>query len=291
MREGIALNFSQGRGRDRKRKGKRGKNFILKWEGYLMRTFSVLHVHCCCLSGMSDQSNSSSNLECCGQTTSSQSPQWGKAPITSMYKKACLTTASNCRVEGSRVSMLSACSSPWARDNYLIAVNLSSLQNWLTELEIFAIIFSAAIHDYEHTGTTNNFHIQTRWGSWNVCRAGMRRQGYNFRCQRVVRLSLHLYVVALFWILKRLTYKQERSLGDFIEHTAFQKPPAAISHILFRSKVALPFFTIIMFTCYLCMACAPLPVSNRCGTGCIEPQMSCTWHHEIHTTIGGLLSN
>ncbi|KAM5271374.1 dual specificity calcium/calmodulin-dependent 3',5'-cyclic nucleotide phosphodiesterase 1C isoform 2-T2 [Ctenodactylus gundi] len=34
--------------------------------------------------------------------------------------------------------------------------------NWLTELEIFAIIFSAAIHDYEHTGTTNNFHIQTR---------------------------------------------------------------------------------------------------------------------------------
>ncbi|XP_050640785.1 dual specificity calcium/calmodulin-dependent 3',5'-cyclic nucleotide phosphodiesterase 1C [Macaca thibetana thibetana] len=37
-----------------------------------------------------------------------------------------------------------------------------SFQNWLTELEIFAIIFSAAIHDYEHTGTTNNFHIQTR---------------------------------------------------------------------------------------------------------------------------------
>ncbi|MPV02264.1 3',5'-cyclic nucleotide phosphodiesterase, partial [Escherichia coli] len=25
-----------------------------------------------------------------------------------------------------------------------------------------AIIFAAAIHDYEHTGTTNNFHIQTR---------------------------------------------------------------------------------------------------------------------------------
>uniref|UniRef100_UPI00358F0D58 dual specificity calcium/calmodulin-dependent 3',5'-cyclic nucleotide phosphodiesterase 1A-like n=1 Tax=Myxine glutinosa TaxID=7769 RepID=UPI00358F0D58 len=32
----------------------------------------------------------------------------------------------------------------------------------LTELEIFSLIFAAAIHDYDHTGTTNNFHIQTR---------------------------------------------------------------------------------------------------------------------------------
>ncbi|XP_069387911.1 dual specificity calcium/calmodulin-dependent 3',5'-cyclic nucleotide phosphodiesterase 1C-like [Paralichthys olivaceus] len=38
----------------------------------------------------------------------------------------------------------------------------TGLVHWLTELEIFAIIFAAAIHDYEHTGTTNNFHIQTR---------------------------------------------------------------------------------------------------------------------------------
>ncbi|TWW71469.1 Calcium/calmodulin-dependent 3',5'-cyclic nucleotide phosphodiesterase 1C [Takifugu flavidus] len=34
--------------------------------------------------------------------------------------------------------------------------------HWLSELEIFATIFAAAIHDYEHTGTTNNFHVQTR---------------------------------------------------------------------------------------------------------------------------------
>ncbi|KAG7488299.1 hypothetical protein MATL_G00033330 [Megalops atlanticus] len=38
----------------------------------------------------------------------------------------------------------------------------TGMVNWLTELEIFAMIFAAAIHDYEHTGTTNNFHIQTR---------------------------------------------------------------------------------------------------------------------------------
>lgn len=30
-----------------------------------------------------------------------------------------------------------------------------------TELEILAMVFAAANHDYERTGTTNNFHIQT----------------------------------------------------------------------------------------------------------------------------------
>ncbi|XP_060542074.1 dual specificity calcium/calmodulin-dependent 3',5'-cyclic nucleotide phosphodiesterase 1C isoform X5 [Pantherophis guttatus] len=38
----------------------------------------------------------------------------------------------------------------------------TGVAHWLTELEIFAMIFAAAIHDYEHTGTTNNFHIQTQ---------------------------------------------------------------------------------------------------------------------------------
>ncbi|KAL3854497.1 hypothetical protein ACJMK2_013763, partial [Sinanodonta woodiana] len=35
------------------------------------------------------------------------------------------------------------------------------LQNWLSDLEVFATIFAALVHDYEHTGTTNNFHIMT----------------------------------------------------------------------------------------------------------------------------------
>ncbi|XP_078071634.1 dual specificity calcium/calmodulin-dependent 3',5'-cyclic nucleotide phosphodiesterase 1A-like [Mustelus asterias] len=38
----------------------------------------------------------------------------------------------------------------------------TGIVHWMSELEIFAIIFAAAIHDFEHTGTTNNFHIQTR---------------------------------------------------------------------------------------------------------------------------------
>ncbi|XP_060113008.1 dual specificity calcium/calmodulin-dependent 3',5'-cyclic nucleotide phosphodiesterase 1A [Heteronotia binoei] len=39
---------------------------------------------------------------------------------------------------------------------------LTGIMHWLTELEILAMIFAAAVHDYEHNGTTNNFHIQTR---------------------------------------------------------------------------------------------------------------------------------
>ncbi|KAM4626833.1 dual specificity calcium/calmodulin-dependent 3',5'-cyclic nucleotide phosphodiesterase 1A-like isoform 2-T2 [Discoglossus pictus] len=38
----------------------------------------------------------------------------------------------------------------------------TGIMHWLTELEILALIFAAAIHDFEHNGTTNNFHIQTR---------------------------------------------------------------------------------------------------------------------------------
>ncbi|KAL8173167.1 UNVERIFIED_CONTAM: hypothetical protein K2H54_041500 [Gekko kuhli] len=34
--------------------------------------------------------------------------------------------------------------------------------HWFNDLEILAIFFSTCVHDYEHTGTTNNFHIQTR---------------------------------------------------------------------------------------------------------------------------------
>ncbi|XP_030634080.1 calcium/calmodulin-dependent 3',5'-cyclic nucleotide phosphodiesterase 1B-like [Chanos chanos] len=38
----------------------------------------------------------------------------------------------------------------------------TGLVHWLTELEVLASLFAAAIHDYEHTGTTNNFHIHSR---------------------------------------------------------------------------------------------------------------------------------
>ncbi|XP_058486557.1 dual specificity calcium/calmodulin-dependent 3',5'-cyclic nucleotide phosphodiesterase 1B-like isoform X1 [Solea solea] len=38
----------------------------------------------------------------------------------------------------------------------------TGLVHWLTELEVMASLFAAAIHDYEHTGTTNNFHIHTK---------------------------------------------------------------------------------------------------------------------------------
>lgn len=36
------------------------------------------------------------------------------------------------------------------------------LTNWLTDLEIFATLLAAIIHDYLHTGTTNNFHVMSQ---------------------------------------------------------------------------------------------------------------------------------
>lgn len=34
------------------------------------------------------------------------------------------------------------------------------LQTSLSDLDVLAVIFGAMIHDYQHTGHTNNFHIQ-----------------------------------------------------------------------------------------------------------------------------------
>uniref|UniRef100_A0A183T898 PDEase domain-containing protein n=1 Tax=Schistocephalus solidus TaxID=70667 RepID=A0A183T898_SCHSO len=37
------------------------------------------------------------------------------------------------------------------------------LQDYLTDLDVFAVVYAALIHDFEHTGTTNNFHVQTQY--------------------------------------------------------------------------------------------------------------------------------
>ncbi|CAF4747001.1 unnamed protein product, partial [Rotaria sp. Silwood2] len=44
---------------------------------------------------------------------------------------------------------------------YQIIYN-SGLMNWLNDHELFAMFIAAIIHDFEHTGTSNNFHIQSR---------------------------------------------------------------------------------------------------------------------------------
>ncbi|CAF2306923.1 unnamed protein product [Rotaria sp. Silwood2] len=38
----------------------------------------------------------------------------------------------------------------------------SGLMNWLSDHELFAMFVAAIVHDFEHTGTSNNFHIQSR---------------------------------------------------------------------------------------------------------------------------------
>ena len=40
-------------------------------------------------------------------------------------------------------------------------ISQTGVKDWLTDIEIFALLFSAIIHDYDHSGTTNNFHIQS----------------------------------------------------------------------------------------------------------------------------------
>ena len=40
-------------------------------------------------------------------------------------------------------------------------ISQTGLKEWMSDLEIFCLLMSAIIHDYNHTGTTNNFHIQS----------------------------------------------------------------------------------------------------------------------------------
>ncbi|KAL5489526.1 hypothetical protein EMCRGX_G018626 [Ephydatia muelleri] len=43
--------------------------------------------------------------------------------------------------------------------HYLISS--TGLQQWISSLEVLAILLAAIVHDLEHTGTTNTFHIQS----------------------------------------------------------------------------------------------------------------------------------
>jgi len=40
-------------------------------------------------------------------------------------------------------------------------ISQTGLANWMSDLEIFTSLMAAIIHDYDHTGTTNNFHINS----------------------------------------------------------------------------------------------------------------------------------
>lgn len=40
-------------------------------------------------------------------------------------------------------------------------ISKTGLVNWLTDLEIFACLMSALIHDFDHSGTTNTFHVNS----------------------------------------------------------------------------------------------------------------------------------
>ena len=50
------------------------------------------------------------------------------------------------------------------RHSVLYCFQLSPFQNWMSDLEIFTSLMAAIIHDFDHTGTTNNFHINSGSG-------------------------------------------------------------------------------------------------------------------------------
>ncbi|GAB6028201.1 Calcium/calmodulin-dependent 3',5'-cyclic nucleotide phosphodiesterase 1C, variant 2 [Chamberlinius hualienensis] len=60
------------------------------------------------------------------------------------------------------------------------------LMNWLTDLEVFATLVAAIIHDYEHTGTTNNFHVMS--GSDTALLYNDRAVLENHHCSAAFRL-------------------------------------------------------------------------------------------------------
>lgn len=42
------------------------------------------------------------------------------------------------------------------------------VQSWMTDVELFAAVVAALIHDFEHTGTTNTFHVNTGYVGFYV---------------------------------------------------------------------------------------------------------------------------
>uniref|UniRef100_A0AAR2LPG7 Phosphodiesterase n=1 Tax=Pygocentrus nattereri TaxID=42514 RepID=A0AAR2LPG7_PYGNA len=109
----------------------------------------------------------------------------------------------------------------------------SGMVHWLTELEIFAMIFAAAVHDYEHTGTTNNFHIQTR---------------YHFT------VTIHYFSVSLsaFRELRALVvemvlatdmschFQQIKAMKNFLQQPEAIDKPKALSLLLHTADISHP---------------------------------------------------
>ena len=42
-----------------------------------------------------------------------------------------------------------------------ILIEICIVSQWFTQQELLAAILAAIVHDVEHTGTTNNFHVQS----------------------------------------------------------------------------------------------------------------------------------
>lgn len=79
-------------------------------------------------------------------------------------------------------------------------IETAGLKEWLSSVELLSLIFSAIIHDVEHTGKTNNFHIQS-YSKLALC--------YN---DYSVQENYHLY--RAFCVLKEENHNILRSLTE-----------------------------------------------------------------------------
>uniref|UniRef100_A0A8C7R889 Phosphodiesterase n=1 Tax=Oncorhynchus mykiss TaxID=8022 RepID=A0A8C7R889_ONCMY len=132
----------------------------------------------------------------------------------------------------------------------------TGMVNWLTELEIFAMIFAAAVHDYEHTGTTNNFHIQTRSGT--AILYNDRAVLENHHVSAAYRLlqdddEMNILLNLEFWTLLRALvvemvlatdmschFQQIKAMKNFLQQPEAILKPKALSLILHTADISHP---------------------------------------------------
>uniref|UniRef100_A0AAR2ITJ9 Phosphodiesterase n=1 Tax=Pygocentrus nattereri TaxID=42514 RepID=A0AAR2ITJ9_PYGNA len=128
----------------------------------------------------------------------------------------------------------------------------SGMVHWLTELEIFAMIFAAAVHDYEHTGTTNNFHIQTRY-HFTVTSGGIY---YCISCVLVLTYDWHFHYFSVslsaFRELRALVvemvlatdmschFQQIKAMKNFLQQPEAIDKPKALSLLLHTADISHP---------------------------------------------------
>jgi len=92
--------------------------------------------------------------------------------------------------------------------HYLI--HTTGLESWLTQLQLLALLLAAAIHDVDHTGTTNTFHVQSysEFALWYNDRSVLENHHLNYAFTLLKENNLN--------ILKELEVEEFRLLRGLV---------------------------------------------------------------------------